>query len=287
MSTYRILVFGTTGVGKTSLCNTLTGKHQEVSSAACGTTFETYTYDPFSIDGDTFYITDTVGLNGSKLDRLSAEKAAEELMKLLQQAQDGFNILIHVFKGKRDILHDNNYDFFVKGLTKESIPTLLVATGCENEHPMSAWADKNQEYLKLDCKYQEVIATCFAEGVRPEVEALFYAPLRMESRQQLLTAIIRHALSEPIRIDTMEIGGIGGIFIKLLKRFIDLEGVPKHLRTGLNKFAYILMVKYGIPESIAGGITEPDGILDKVIDAVADGAKNSFNYASARAKAWF
>ena len=278
MNTYRILVFGSTGVGKTSLCNTFTGTSQprDVSSDVYGTTFETYTYGPVTIQGDTFYITDTVGLNGSKLDEITAEHAATQLLELLHQAEDGFNLLIHVFKGKRDQLHDNNYDFFVKGMTKESIPTLLVATGCENEVPMCSWADRNQANLKEGCKYEKVIASCFVKGATPEREAI-YAPLREESQQELLTSILEHALPEPKKINMDENGDIGEIFIKLWNRFIELARLPDKVRRLVNGTVYTVLISQGVPEHIAYVLTERDGVLDNFIHATADNAGKAAN----------
>ena len=261
MSTYLVLVFGSSGVGKTSLCNTLTGQHRNVGNAAIGTTFATYTYQPFSINDDTFYITDTVGLNEGEGGTVSAEQAASDLINLFLEATDGFSILIHVFKGRRDTAHDKNYDFFVKGLTNERIPTLLVATGCEDVLPkMSAWANDNKKHFKKGCKYEEVIATCFRKGERPELENV-YAPLRIESRQQLLAAIKQHALLEPKTIWSG--GGISIIFEflkKLWNRFIELSELPedwglKEFRAVFNKSMYDTLIKRGFSSADARALT--------------------------------
>lgn len=254
MATYRVLVFGSTGVGKTSLCNNITGQCMRVDSTACGTTFETHTYQPFTAAGHTFYITDTVGLNEGEYGTVPAAKAAEQLVELLLQSEQGFNILLHVFKmPRRDKAHDDNYALFVKEMTQESIPTILVATGCENEEPMSAWAARNREHLSKGCKYKEVIASCFAEGGRLES---VYAPLRAESRQQLLTAIIRHALSEPKLIYKKEDGIIAfnKIFTQFWNVFTKLAGKPQ-LRKELNETVHDFLVRQGVPKAVAEVIT--------------------------------
>jgi predicted GTPase len=270
MAIYRVLVFGTTGVGKTSLCNELTGQNKEVSSSAQGTTFETYTYEPFSIHGHTFYITDTVGLNGSELDELSAKKSAEQLANLLEQSPEGFNVLIHVNGRKRDSLHDKNYEFFVKDLTKNKIPTLLVATGCENEQPMSAWAERNEAFLKQGCSYKEVIATCFVKGGIPDLERI-YEPLRIESTEQLFSAILRNALLQPQHID-ISVNSL----TELWTAFVELIGAPKFLRATIKGGAYILITRL-ISEEVAKRATEKDGVVDKAIDSVVNVAKIGFN----------
>ena len=65
MNDIRVLIFGSTGTGKTSLCNSLTGQKMKATSSARGNTFETHTYQPFELDGKRIYVTDTVGLDES------------------------------------------------------------------------------------------------------------------------------------------------------------------------------------------------------------------------------
>jgi GTPase SAR1 family protein len=265
MTVYRVLVFGSTGVGKTSLCNTLTDQDRPVSSAAFGTTFETYTYEPFSIDGNIFYVTDTVGLNGSRLDPLSAGNAAKQLLELLHQADEGFNVLVHVFRGRRNILHDENYDFFVKEMTQEKIPTLLVVTGCENERSMSVWADENQGYFKVGCKYKKVIASCFAKNDLEELEKRF-ALLREESKQHLLNAILDHALREPERIYPKGQGFIDAVFTHLWNKFANIAGLPGKYRKTFNESVYDFLLRNDVPKPVAEALTKD--ILD-ILSTVA------------------
>ncbi|RKH81782.1 GTP-binding protein, partial [Corallococcus praedator] len=135
----RVLVFGTTGTGKTSLCNELTGGNQRVSDAAQGVTFKSYTYKELEIsEGKSLIITDTVGLNESARGSVSSRDAVKALIKLLRDSEEGYNLLIQVFRIPRITqAEESNYEFFVKTITQAKIPAILVATGCENLEPMS------------------------------------------------------------------------------------------------------------------------------------------------------
>ena len=199
MAMFRVLVFGSTGSGKTSLCNALTGQQMPVSDRAKGVTFESYVYAPFEVSGHQFIVTDTVGLNESDKGTVPSGAALKQLVKLLRDSPEGYNLLIHVMRIPRITkTHHDNYEFFVKTITENRVPTILVATGCENVEPMTAWADRNAATFATDgLLYKEVVASCFAEGGRFEES---YARLRAESRAAVLTAVFKHGLPEPAKI---------------------------------------------------------------------------------------
>lgn len=250
MAEYRVLVFGSTGTGKTSLCNELTKGNREANSSVRGNTFETYTYPAVTHDGDTYIITDTVGLNETDKGTVSGEKAIEELISLLVEAKEGFNLLIHVFKIPRITnAHEANYDFFVSKMTNNRIPTILVATGCENESPMSAWVDSNRsEFEKDGYDYKEIVATCFAKG-GPLEET--YAPLRRISTKSVFSSIKSHGLEEAAKLY-----GEGGpefidIFASIWNAFVDWANLPAKYRKKINESGYDLLIRVGVPQPVA------------------------------------
>lgn len=198
----RVLVFGTTGTGKTSLCNELTNQEEKVSNAVLGVTFESHTYEQVEIpesEGKLLIITDTVGLNEARSGTVNPKEAAKALMELLINSKVGYNLLIHVFRIPRITqTEENNYILFVKTISDNKIPTILVATGCENVEPMSNWASENlQIFRAMNLEYKEIICTCLAKGGR---FADIYDQLREESRQAVFEAIKKHATVEPVKI---------------------------------------------------------------------------------------
>jgi GTPase Era involved in 16S rRNA processing len=200
----RVLVFGTTGTGKTSLCNALTNENQKVSSGATGVTLNSYTYNsvPFS-EEQQLIITDTVGLNESIRGAISSRDAAKQLIKLLTASTEGYNLLIHVFRIPRITQNEEtNYNFFVSVITEFKIPTILVATGCENIDPMSKWKDDNKDiFTQRGLNYKDIICTSFASSDVTTVNEI-YVKLKKESSQAVLNAIKDYATKESVKLYT-------------------------------------------------------------------------------------
>jgi GTPase SAR1 family protein len=256
MAELRVLVFGSTGTGKTSLCNALTGQTMLANSSARGNTFETHTYEPFDYGDLNVHITDTVGLNESDGGTVPAAEAIVQLIELLESAEEGFNLLVHVFRAPRKTKnHDDNYKFFVEDLCQKKIPVILVATGCENEEPMSAWTDENEITFSSDgCDYEAIIATCFATGGRLEE---VYAPLRQESKSAVLDAIVKYSLAEPRKIYGEGAGNsIEEVLVRVWNRFVDWAKLPAKVRLRANESVHDLMIRVGVPKTVADAAVE-------------------------------
>lgn len=249
MQTIRVLVFGATGVGKTSLCNVITGKSRPTNNGARGITAKSHIYPAFQTSDCKIEIIDTVGLHESSHGTVPAEQAVVELIELLEKARDGFSLLVHVTRASRITKeHDDDYSFFVEKMTQNNIPVILAVTGCENEHPMEAWVNKNLEAFSRFA-YKGIVPTCFASGGPMEK---FFAPLRIQSREQLLRSILAHALAEPSKIYG---AGTGSSFSEALSRiwneFVTLAGFSDECRLQVNESAYVLMKRLGVPQAIA------------------------------------
>ncbi len=249
MRTIRVLVFGATGIGKTSLCNTLTGKARPTDNGARGVTAKTHLYSPLRTSDCKIEIVDSVGLHESSHGTVPADEAVVDLIALLEKARDGFSVLIHVARASRITKeHDDDFTFFVEKLTQNNIPVILAVTGCENEHPMQAWVHRNQEAFGR-FGYKELVPTCFASGGPMEE---FFSPLRTQSREQLLSSILTHALPEPKKLYGQ---GTDSSFNEVLTRvwneFVVLAGLPSKYRRQVNESAYSLLKRLGVPRAIA------------------------------------
>lgn len=249
MKNIRVLVFGATGTGKTSLCNALTGKTRPTDNGAKGITAKSHLYAAFQTGECAIEVIDTVGLHESSHGTVPAEQAVVELIELLEKARDGFSILVHVTRASRITKeHDDDYKFFVEKMTQGRIPVILAVTGCENDHPMTSWVERNQEaFTRFD--YKEHVPTCFASGGPMEE---FFAPLREQSREHLLKSIIQNALPEPRKLYG---AGTSSSFSEALTRiwneFVTVAGLPDKYRRQLNESAYALMKRIGVPQAIA------------------------------------
>ncbi len=249
MKNIRVLVFGATGTGKTSLCNALTDKALPTDNGAKGITAKSFQYPPFQNGDYKIEIVDTVGLHESSHGTVPAEQAVVELIELLEKARDGFSLLVHVTRASRITKeHDDDYKFFVEKMTQGSIPVILAVTGCENEQPMTAWVKRNQESFARFA-YKELVPTCFAAGGPMED---FYAPLRAQSREHLLASIVQNALAEPCKLYG---AGTSSSFSDALTRiwneFVSVAGLPDKYRRKVNESVYALMKRLGVPQAIA------------------------------------
>ncbi len=249
MKIIRVLVFGATGTGKTSLCNELAGISWPTDNGARGNTDTSHIYPPFQVDDCKIEVIDTVGLHESSHGTVPAEKAVVELIELLEKARDGFSLLVHVTRASRITKeHDDDYKFFVEKMTQGAIPVILAVTGCENEKPMASWVERNHEaFSRFD--YKELVPTCFALGGQLEE---FFAPLRSQSRGDLIRSILEHALPEPSKLYGV---GTNSSFNEALTRiwneFITLAGLSDKYRRQANESVYALMKRMGVPQKIA------------------------------------
>lgn len=248
-SPLRVLVFGATGIGKTSLCNTISGRARPANSGAAGVTAKSH-ISSVIIDGRKIELFDTVGLHESSTGTVPAEKAFEHLIELLTSAKDGFNLLIHVARASRITKdQEDDYTFFFEKLSDKKIPIFLAVTGCENESPMSNWVDQNRQHFHR-FEYKTIVSTCCAIGGPLEDH---YAPLRASSRADLLAAISAHALKESHRLYGE---GTGSTFEQTLSRLwnfvVDLTGLSEKWRSQVNESAYDLIKRIGLSEEVAG-----------------------------------
>jgi energy-coupling factor transporter ATP-binding protein EcfA2 len=262
MSRIRVLVFGATGSGKTSLCNLLTGRTRPADNDARGVTNKSHAYLPFEAQGHRIELIDTVGLHESTEGTVPADKAIVELVELLEKARDGFSLLIHVTRATRITKeHQDDYAFFVKKMTQGRIPVILAVAGCENEHPMGAWVERIRPAF-ASYHYRELIPCCFASGGPLEGH---FVPLREESRDALIKSIVLNALLEPEKLYGE---GTGTSFTDALSRiwneFVEIAGLPQKYRRQVNESAYELLKRLGVSKALRDAAVAhiPDLILE-------------------------
>lgn len=255
MAVQRVLVFGETGSGKTSLCNCLSNEDHPTDSSANGVTFSTQVYKPISINENEVIFTDTVGLNESSRGTVSAKNSIENLTDLILSSKEGFHLAIHVMRMPRITeSHVKNYEFFVQKLLGDDVPCILVATGCENEEPMQGWVTKNRPIFEAqECLYSDYIAACFAKNGPLEV---VYAPRREQSKNALADSIQRTSLSEakPLYGSRKE---FQTLLLRTWNTLCDWFSLDKY-RAEVNDTAYDVLIKLGVSESNARKITEVD-----------------------------
>lgn len=205
--TIRVLVFGSAGVGKTSLCNALTNGKEPVGDSVVGVTFSSHEYPAVSLFEKTLQLTDTAGLNEAKGGNVSAAESVRQLISLLRKSKKGYNLMIHVTNSSRLQASDqSNYDLFVKVIANLSIPTIRVVTKCDGYNPLSKnnliW---KEQYADLGMNYNGVFGTTFTVYDDPEMDKVMVKK-RQESVNIMTDAILKHAAPNSITIYDSEDG---------------------------------------------------------------------------------
>jgi GTP-binding protein EngB required for normal cell division len=142
----NVIVFGETGVGKSSILNMLEGGSEAtVSDQATGVTFSNRSYEK-TIKGTTFRVLDTVGLNEGAMGTVAAGEAIKGLYTLIQQLEDGVNLLVYVMRAPRiPYALQQNYEVFFEILCNRRVPIVIVITGLEEREDMEEWWDDNKD----------------------------------------------------------------------------------------------------------------------------------------------
>ena len=144
-------MFGESGVGKSSVINTIAGKHiTQTSNDAVGCTFRYQCYQVL-LDGLTVNLWDTVGLDEGSEGTVPARQAESSLKTFLRQITrwNGIDLLLYCVRGTRvrqALLR--NYNIFYAAICRKKVPVALVVTGLENyEGNMEAWWTKHEKDL--------------------------------------------------------------------------------------------------------------------------------------------
>uniref|UniRef100_A0AC34QGD5 G domain-containing protein n=1 Tax=Panagrolaimus sp. JU765 TaxID=591449 RepID=A0AC34QGD5_9BILA len=163
MKKRRILVFGCSKAGKTSMLNTITGQEMEVSDAAVGTTLDTQRYEQFIYNGKSYQFIDTAGLDEGTV---SNEDVIKNVIKFVENEAEGFNLFVMVIaKSVISRTVEKNYELFIKHIKTKEIPTLCVVTRCENDDPLNKWVVENKWNFenRYGIKFNNMIGSCFAQ----------------------------------------------------------------------------------------------------------------------------
>ncbi|KAG9316836.1 P-loop containing nucleoside triphosphate hydrolase protein [Chiua virens] len=148
---HNVIIFGETGVGKSSVVNLIAGGDLAKTSpdaSAC-----TLTSNPYHVvlQGDQpFCLWDTVGLNEPEISRedyLRAIKQAYKLIKDLERT-GGVHLLLLCMRGRITKSVQQNYKLFANVLCENKVPLAVVITNLENEPCMDQWWTDNKEVFQ-------------------------------------------------------------------------------------------------------------------------------------------
>ncbi|KAG6331548.1 hypothetical protein ID866_7540 [Astraeus odoratus] len=144
----NIILFGETGVGKSSVVNMIAGRRvADISRDALGCTMSSRKYDiPFG--SYKFSIWDTVGLDEPEMGVNGFFPAIKKAYELIEEVTTGggINLLLFCLRGGRVTMTiQSNYRLFYEVLCQEKVPIGLVITHLEHEDDMEDYWRRNED----------------------------------------------------------------------------------------------------------------------------------------------
>jgi energy-coupling factor transporter ATP-binding protein EcfA2 len=146
------LVFGETGVGKSSIINMLAGATIAATCNDAGAcTFDNTRYE-LPINDYWVNVYDTISLNTPQHTKAPGPRAIAMLFKLIRalSGSDGIDFLVMTVRAPASPtgLTLKNYELFHKIFCQERVPVLFVVTGLEYENPMEGWWGRNRQVFE-------------------------------------------------------------------------------------------------------------------------------------------
>jgi predicted GTPase len=257
---FNVVVFGESGVGKSSVIHMLFNHDiAEPSDAALGFTFESKLYKG-TRDGYSFNIYDTAGLNESDNGRVKPDVAIGNLMKLVGHSQEGIHLLIMCMrKGRINSAIANNYQLFYNGIFGTHVPIILVVTHCELDDPIDSWKTMNQSLLRSQFKMEFNDIICVTTLNKGKHAAKFQTEYA-SSREELGRSIVRNSLKKAWVIENF-----ADFIMVMMKRIWNLIASYFNFpKVPLNNIIYSIFQKLGF------GDTEATEKANKLVDELKE-----------------
>ena len=174
--TLNVILFGETGVGKSSVINLIAGRSVAATSARVdGCTLDSEDYQ-FNIGSRRINIWDTVGLNEPQMGVNCYYQAIVKACALIRKLNEagGVDLLLFCIRGGRiPATALNNYRLFYEVLCDKKVPIALVITHLEREHRMEDWWEQNEaSILKYGIRsVDHACVTCLEHEVQKYKES--------------------------------------------------------------------------------------------------------------------
>ena len=203
----NIIVFGESGVGKSALINQVYDRPVvKSSSQAIGCTVENIKVSGTIQDRPdlSFNIYDTVGLSESADGSIPTVTAFIQLIKLAYAVPNGINLLICCAEKGRlsSERFKANYRILKEELCENRIPCLLVITKCDGDDPIDDWWFENEATVRNKLRFDFVDGVCVSTVKTKKKDPNRILEDYKVSRQNLVAAIVKHALTKPTSIDS-------------------------------------------------------------------------------------
>jgi GTP-binding protein EngB required for normal cell division len=198
MSTIKVLIFGKTNVGKTSLCNLLLGCNEATSASAMGCTFETKCHRGSDPLGNNYVFWDTCGLNEPSGGKVDKKKAILKLIELIKSLNDGLNLILYVRKAEALTELDQKNLELITVFTENKIPVLIVNTNADDEKSVMNWWNRNENIFKesKNFVFTDGVSVCVGYAEDEDLDKILEKK-RIQSKQILWDSFRKNRLERP------------------------------------------------------------------------------------------
>ncbi|KAF9234717.1 P-loop containing nucleoside triphosphate hydrolase protein [Melanogaster broomeanus] len=197
-SNLNVVLFGETGVGKSSVINLLAGHVvTKTSSGVSLCTLQSEEYE-IMVDGRTYCVWDTVGLDVAEPSFASGRignfiygvERAHLLIQTLSRQGAGIDLLLFCMKGGRISLQtQRTYNLLYEVLCGKQVPIAAVITHLDMHDPMQAWWSENRRRIDdYGMKFTGHACVTATPGYRG-----MFADKFAESRRAVMDLLSAHA----------------------------------------------------------------------------------------------
>jgi len=149
------------------------------------------------IDGKTYNLHDTVGLEERSGGTVDSAKAVGNLYHLVTELSNagGINLLVFVIKcGKCTETMRKNYNLLYHGFCDTKVPIIIVVTGCENVEPTmdTWWVDNEASFTMAGMSFNGHACVCAFKGASTNTAVHRNEGLVKESVEEVKQLIVQH-----------------------------------------------------------------------------------------------
>jgi len=196
METKNVVLFGETGVGKSSVVNLMAGKEVAFTSPDMGRGTMQWNKYSITFDKHKYDVFDTIGLEEPELgmkEYLDTILNARNLVMELDN-RGGIDLLLFCVRaGRVSATIQNNYRLFYEWLCEKKVPIVLVLTGLEREDRMEDWWIRNSPTLD---KHHIVVDDHACITAANNLDGR-HRRLYEESRQLICSLVKKHTYDRP------------------------------------------------------------------------------------------
>jgi len=192
---HNVVVFGGSGVGKSSVINMIAGSVvAKTSPDASNCTLKSTSHTVTLNNNKHIKLWDTVGLPEGQMGIIAKVGAGVRLGRLLKQLDNRISLLVLCMRKPR--VGNKDYKMFYDKLCHQKVPIILVVTGLEEEEPMESWWESNKGWFKEQGMSFDGHACITATKGKLKDDKHLFAQEYEKSREKVLQLIEQHCSAD-------------------------------------------------------------------------------------------